>query len=153
MATCVRRKWFLLTILGIALLAGAVVVRVEGAKPPPPPPPPPVNYGIQFWTFPQGDGSVLNKMNNLGQVVGRCWGSNGTAPNHGFIYDPSVDPDTAIDLNDLNVAGFPPPPAGYTGWMIGSAVGINDNGVVVGYLQPVNTGSGAGPRMGYILDT
>jgi hypothetical protein len=38
MVTSVRWKWFLLPILGIALLAGGLVVHVEGGKPKPPPP-------------------------------------------------------------------------------------------------------------------
>ena len=58
MVAKLRWKWFLLPLLGLALLAGAVAVRVEGGKPKPPPPPPPsagVQYEIQFWALPFGD--------------------------------------------------------------------------------------------------
>jgi probable HAF family extracellular repeat protein len=143
MVTSVRRKWFLLPILGIALLAGGLVVHVEGGKPQPPPPPPPVLYDIQLWTPPAAfPHSLPIKMNKWGQVVGRCWDANGVS--HGFLYDPSTDLDCAIDLSTLPIAGIP------DGWMIRSAVGINDDGVIVGSLQPIGDLT---KRKGYILDT
>jgi probable HAF family extracellular repeat protein len=143
MVTSVRWKWFLLPILGIALAAGGLVVHVEGGKPKPPPPPPPVLYGIQFWTWPAAfPYSYLNKMNNLGQVVGRCWDANGVS--HGFLYDPWTDPLAAVDFGTLPIAGIP------DGWMIRSAIGINDNGLIVGSMQPIGDLT---KQKGYILDT
>jgi probable HAF family extracellular repeat protein len=147
MVTSVRWKWYLLPILGIALLAGGLVVRVEGGKPKPPPPPPspPVLYDIQFWTTPPAyPGFYLNKMNNLGQVVGWC--SDNNTGRHGFLYDPWTDPDCAVDLNTLPITNIP------NGWVIASAVGINDQGVIVGYLRPTDP-SITTLRKGYILDT
>jgi probable HAF family extracellular repeat protein len=147
MVPSVRWKWFLLPILGIALLAGGLVVHVEGGKPkppPPPPPPPPVLYGIQFWTTPEPYSAFdIYGTNNLGQVVGRSW-VPGTRPDHGFLYDPWTDLDSAVDLNTLDIAGIP------EGWKIRSAIGINDDGVIVGSLEKTDL---TVTRMGFILDT
>jgi probable HAF family extracellular repeat protein len=128
-------------------------VHVEGGKPQPPPPPPPppappVLYGIQFWTLPAAfPYSIINQMNNLGQVVGRSWDDNQVS--HGFLYDPWTDPHCAIDLSTLPIAGIP------DGWMIRSAVGINDNGVIVGSMEPIlsNGDPDHTRQAGYILDT
>ncbi len=154
MVTSVRWKWFLLPILGIALLAGGVVVQLEAGKPggggggtPP------VQYEIQFWTWPQGDGCWVNKMNDYDpvtgtcQVVGHCWFTDGTGENHGFLYDPSKDPNTAIDLNAFGISNIP------DGWMISSAVDINNNGVIVGSLLPKGSAWDNTVKMGFILDT
>ncbi len=147
MRSNVKWKWFLFPILGIALLA-AGLVQVEAGKPAPPPPPPipPVLYGIQFWYIPQGDVSYANRMNNSGHVVGWWATSDGSVDRHGYLYDPSIngDPTVAIDLNKLpGITGIP------DGWWIGSGVGINDDGIVVGYLSATDTNV----RQGYILNT
>ena len=146
MATSVRWKWFLLPILGIALLAGGVAQLEAGKPKPPPPPPPPVLYGIQFWRTPAPFTAFdLRGSNNLGQVVGSSYVPN-AGPFHGFLYDPSLngDPTLAVDLNALGIAGIP------DGWLIRSGQGINDDGVVVGSLQPTDLSD---TRMGFILDT
>ena len=130
-----------------ALLVGAAVVasawiRTEPAhagKPkPPPPPPPPVLYEIQFWQTPN-PGATIDKMNNNGQVVGHFTATDGTE--HAFLYDPAKNAAMAVDLNSQ----VTPP----QGWTITSAVDINDQGVIVGYLQ---TPDGL-HRSGYVLDT
>src|SRR5262249_20368700 len=55
--------------------------------------------------------------------------------------------DTAVDLEIL-IAG-----AGVTqGWKIGSAVGINDDGLLVGYLAPLGAGYQSVARQGFALD-
>jgi probable HAF family extracellular repeat protein len=144
MVTSVRWKWFLLPILGIALLAGGLVVHVEGGKPKPPAPPP-VYYNIHFWGMPAAYTSFdIRKMNNLGQVVGFYITTAGEL--HGFLYDPWTDPDFAVDLNDV-VTNIP------SGMVIWKVCDINDNGVIVGVLQPATSGDPYIGEQGFLLDT
>jgi hypothetical protein len=153
MVTSVRWKWFLLPILGIALLAGGLVVHVEGGKPKPPPPP--VLYDIQFWTAPDGEDLVqVNKMNNLGQIVGK-YAVACTQEMRAFLYDPMYDQNgnpTATEAIDLNTIATAPVVDG-TQMVIASAVGINDYGVIVGYLQPAGSNIFGNVRKAFVLDT
>lgn len=135
-----RRLTVCVVVMTLAL--SAVVPCSFGGKPMPPPPLPPIKFQIQLWDVPYGGGKYINKMNNLGQVVG--WYSHPNGEKHGFLYDPTVNVDTAIDLNDVVAT-----PAG---WMISSAVGINDRGAIVGYLEPVGSSFDPNFRMGFILD-
>ncbi|MHB0955494.1 MAG: hypothetical protein ACYC0X_03865 [Pirellulaceae bacterium] len=129
------------------VLAAAASTTVQAGKPAPPATPPPVHYGIQFWTWPQGDGAQINQMNTYGQVVGKCWNGNGTGEVHGFLYDPLTNPATAIDVNTCDISGIPP------GLMIGTATGINDLGIIVGCLLPEGSAIDGSVRIGYVLDT
>jgi hypothetical protein len=110
---------------------GASVCPSFAAKPAPsPPPPPPVRYRIQYWDYPsQAIGGWPVDMNNLGQVVGWCHLPDGTY--HGYLYDPDLDPNTALDLDVVYRALDP----GFDGWRIHSATGINDLGVIVGKID------------------
>jgi probable HAF family extracellular repeat protein len=129
-------------VVVMALAHSAVVPCSFGGKPMPPPPLPPIKFQIQLWDVPYGGGKYINKMNNLGQVVG--WYSHPNGEKHGFLYDPTVNANTAIYLNDVVAT-----PAG---WMISSAVGINNRGAIVGYLEPVGSSFDPNFRMGFILD-
>lgn len=105
---------------------------------------PKVRFQIQYFAMPHGaGGGNIDDMNSHGETVGWYLDANGQkCP---FAYLPDLDPQTAFDLNDLVAA-----PAG---WIIASAVGINDQGIIVGYL--LQTGSTADPnaRRGFVLDT
>lgn len=102
---------------------------------------PKVRYQIQMWDMPHDAGGVVNDMNNLGQVVG--WELLESGAKHAYLYDPQVDPTTAVDLNAVVAAP--------EDWVIASAVAISDSGVIVGYLEPVE--SDGTVRAGYVLDT
>ncbi len=99
-------KW---TLVFAAALVGATVlldaVAWAGKPAPPTPPPPPIHYQIHYFTAPQAGGSfdAIRAMNNAGVMVGDYTSRRRTAATsrRGFIYDPTIDPDQAIDLNDL----------------------------------------------------
>ena len=128
------------------LLAGATVLAISWiaiesahAGKPKPPPLPAMRYTVQFWQAPNGGRLYgFNDMNNHGQVVGLYLDANGSK--RGFVYDPAVDPDTAIDLNTIAAA-----PAG---WRIRAALAINDDGMIVGSLSP----SDDTQKLGFLLD-
>lgn len=101
---------------------------------------PKVRYQIQLWSTPGGGTGFINDMNTQGQVIG--WYKTSSGEKRAYLYDPSVNLTQAIDLNTI---ATPP-----TGWVIASAVGINDFGMIVGYLEPVGTDGTI--RAGYILD-
>lgn len=111
---------------------------------------PPVRYQIQFWDVPNPPGGgQVNGMNNLGQAVGYYYLPDGAR--HAFLYDPAVDPDTAIDLHDvISLLGggtlFP-------GWVAASGIDINDFGMIVGYLVPAGDPWNPDFRKGFVLDT
>lgn len=125
----------------VALLAFAVSPQpaFSGKPKPPPPPPQPVKYEVQFWNSPGGGYPNIDSMNNNGQVVG--WYTTTGGSQRAFLYDPGVNPTVAVDLNSI----VAPP----TGWVIASAVDINDQGMIVGYLQSTD----GSQTVGYFLDT
>jgi len=137
----------LLRFIGLSAAAIALLVSLNqgfAAKPggggTPPPPLPPVRYYTTAVSLLAGaTGGYRNDMNNGAQVVGWCTGD--TMPKTGFLFDPSRNPNQAIDLNSLVTAGIP------AGWRIASGVGINDWGVVVGYLE-----NDFGDRRGFAMD-
>ncbi len=124
MVTSVRWRWFLFPILGIALLAGALVVQVDGAKPPPPPPPtPPVQYNI-IWLDKLGyPSSTAYDVNSAGDVVGSLEFITGATSSHAFLYKAGG---TVSDINVL-AAGLIP-----AGWTACQGRGINNQGQIVG---------------------
>jgi|GEM_PF-6979867 len=135
-------KWshrFNLFVAGTTALIILAVSQQEAfsGKPKPPPPPPPVLYEVQFWSVPNGN-PIIDSINNRGQVVG--WYSTASGSQHAFLYDPAFNPTSAIDLNSIVAAP--------SGWVVASAVDINDQGVIVGYLE---TTDGA-QATGFILD-
>jgi hypothetical protein len=134
-------------LLLVSLIVGAPSKRTFAAKPAPPPPPPPlppIAYLIQLWEVPAPNTlSYVSRMNNLGQIVGYM--SDPNSERRGYLYDPSIDPDTAFDLNDIAV-GVP------DGWRIAKASGINDQGILVGDLAPLGQ-VGNIIRQAFVLDT
>lgn len=141
-----------LGVVAVVLAVGALAAidRANAGKPAPPPPLPPVRYQIQFWDVPNpAGGGQINGMNNLGQAVGYYYLPDGAR--HAFLYDPAVDPDTAIDLHDvISLLGggtlFP-------GWVAASGIDVNDFGVIVGSLVPASDPSDPNFRKGFVLDT
>ena len=122
-------------------------------SPPPPPPPPPVRYEIQFFnTLTPGGGGYMNDFNNKSQAVG--WYSlNGRK--RAWFYDPVITPTGVTDLDQLVRANRPDSQLGGvpTDWFIASAVGMNELGAIVGYLELSNDPA-VNPtiRRGYVLD-
>jgi probable HAF family extracellular repeat protein len=122
-----RNLLALLTIIGCVLMTSPV--SVMAGKPVPPPPPPPVpKLRIQFFDVPNPAGEKYTiQMNNHGQVVGFYRTASGER--HAFLYDPAIDAQMAVDLNDLLDAP--------EGWVIAGARDINDFGAIVGFLHPI----------------
>jgi len=148
----------LLTTLCIGLLAALLLPLAVSApgggkgkpgteEPPPPPPLPPIQYTIQLFDFPfDGEGYIYGK-NNSGQIVGfQIFGFDDTTTYRAWMYDPQLNPDSAVDLNDIDIIGVP------DGYVIGAALDINESGLVVGFLQ-LPDDSTTESRRGYILDT
>jgi hypothetical protein len=99
---------------------------------PKPAPLPPVRYQVQLWTVPGFTVSEVNDTNNQCQTVGAAAADlNGdqVLDFHGFIYDPAIDPEAGIDLNDI-VVGIP------NGWNIRKATAINEVGQIAAYIEP-----------------
>jgi hypothetical protein len=128
-----------------AAIVAALAVSAFAAKPAPPPPP--IRYQIQYWDVPSPTGfAYQTDMNNLGQVVG--WYMDVNGEKLAYLYDPSVSPTMAIDLTSAYAAAGLP-----AGWVVASAVGINDQGLIVGYLAPSGSPSNSPVRQGFLLDT
>lgn len=103
---------------------------------------PPVTYAIQYWSLPAGYNlSYVSRMNNRGQIVGYM--TDAENKRFGFLYDRGISASAAIDLNSVT-SGVP------EGWKIAAAAGINDQGVLVGNLAPLNDES---VRKPFLLDT
>lgn len=139
---------FCLVACSSAMILAAISSTLFGAKPPkddPPPPEtplPPIVYLSQDFNPPTATvRSILNDMNNGGECVGNYDTPEGER--HAWLFDPFIDADTAVDLNDIGAVGVP------EGWVIASAVGINDLGAIVGYLTHLGN---LNVRRGYVLD-
>jgi hypothetical protein len=112
---------------------------------------PAIEYEAEYIAGPAhliGSLSVFNDINNLGECVG-YWRSPDDGLNRACGYFPGrLSPaGQAIDLTTLDIAGIP------AGYVLGSAVGINDFGQVVGYLTAVDTSNQYENRRGFLLDT
>ncbi len=135
MATKARWGWFLLGILGCAVLASGLMAPVEGGKPKPPPPPP-VHYQLTFLDKLGHSDSLAYDINNAGDVVGVVNDGQGTS-GRAFLYEASTG--IVHDVNDL---------AGDTqGWTATEARGINQLGQIVGTAVDAN-----GTTRGFLLD-
>jgi hypothetical protein len=157
----ITRKHFL-TFLATSAMTLALVTTgslVEGKGKPggdPPPVLPKVRYEVQYFTAPSNDVTGINALNNRGQVVGNFHVAAPDVKRHAFLYDPNglhipadiydpvVHANRAVDLNAIGVEEESIPP----NWHIASATGINNQGVVVGYLSPEDMSE----RRGFVLD-
>ena len=113
-----------------------------GGDPPPPPPLPPVEYQVTHISLPypaDTSASHLNDFSDSGMAVGNY--NTLAHERRAWLYDP-FNPFSAVDLNDLPIIGL-------EGWVIHSAVGVNNNGLVVGYASP--TGDPV-DRQGVVID-
>jgi uncharacterized membrane protein len=148
MNTIICRRGLIIGLLATAVALATWIETSFGAKPAPPPPLPPIRYRIQYWTIPNADPTTasLNGMNNLGQIVG--WYYNLAGSRRGYLYDPlSIDSHVAVDL-ETHVGGAGVP----SGWRISGALGINDDGIIVGSVSP-SEDADATVRQGFVLDT
>lgn len=104
---------------------------------------PPVRYQVKTFRMPAHSvGSVsTHQMTNTGIVVGYYTTTDNAR--HPFLYDPSDNPDVAIDLNDLDISWHAP------GWRLASALGVNELGYVVGQMEEI---ANPGLWHGYVLD-
>ena len=120
-----------LSLRGLGLAAGALLVFacVAGAKRPPTPPSPPVRYTIKYLgTLPGTDWSSCTAMNDLGEIVG-CCGINGQSTRRYFLFVPNAD-FTAGEMIDLDSL-LPSDPVGYAYYARG-VCGINNRGQIAG---------------------
>jgi hypothetical protein len=135
--------------LVLALILGAPAPQTFGGKPKAPPPPTPVHYQIHFATLAEGGVEFFNPsdFNNRSQAVG-WFLSSVDGQRHAWFYDPAVDSNHVIDLNTLVPAEDIP-----VGWIIGSAIGLNEHGDIVGYLLWKDDPNQNDPlRRGYVLN-
>ncbi|MCL4854518.1 MAG: hypothetical protein KJZ78_24425, partial [Bryobacteraceae bacterium] len=105
---------------------------------------PPVRYQLKTFRMPN-DSCIsvsVGSMNNSGIVVG-YYGTSADTLRHPFLYDPSIDPDVALDLNTLDIDWHEP------GWRLASALGVNESGYVVGQMEEF---AQPGVWRGYVLD-
>ncbi len=142
------RRWLLAALLTLGLAIPFIGLETKGGKPVPPPEPPsvPVRYQLKTFGMPEdsyGLGGNMNvyQMSSSGLAVGDYADLNLTM--RGFLYDPSIDPDNAVNLNDLGIVGIP------DGWYIRAATDINDLGFVVGSMESQET---PGLHRGFLLD-
>ena len=136
MATKVRWKWFLIPILGFALLAGGVVVQVQAGKPGGGGggtfPPMPINYMVTWLRSPNVAGETwATGSNDAGTVAG--YYEDATGQNRACIWTATGD---FFDLNDL--ASVPDDPD--RKWILVTARAINNSGQIAGSAQRRVTG-------------
>lgn len=142
-------------IAGLGLFATMITVGVSatsfaGKPTPPPPPAPPVRYEIQFFSTPNG-GGYINDFNDQSQAVG-WYLLNGRK--RAWFYDPSSNPEGVTDLDQLLELYHPDgePGGAPGGWLLASAVGMNELGAIVGYMERPDDASANPIRQSYMLD-
>ena len=93
---------------------------------------PPIEYKISRCYMPSDGTGYLNfnDMNNAGDCVG-YYQTEGGPRAWLCLFDPGQESHQAINLNDIGVLS----PTGYENWPIASAVGLNDYGDIVGYIE------------------
>ena len=101
---------------------------------------PPVRYQVQLWSVPGATGFDVSDTNNQRQTVGAATvdlnGDGVGDSRYGFLYDPSIDLEVGLDLNDI-VAGIP------DGWYIRMATAINEVGQIVAHIEPIANMTGS----------
>lgn len=113
-----------------------------GEEPPPEPELPPIEYVPTYINPPYTSSRTVNwSLNDLGMACG--YYETVTGEYSGWLFDPTVDSSTAIDLNDLEIQGLD------SAWYIQTALDLNNNGLVVGSLSMFEDPLA---RRGYILD-
>ena len=74
---------------------------------------PPMRYWINSFSMPadhNGQGGLSYQMTSSGVVIGDYLDLNGAR--QPYVYDPSIDPDSAVNLNAFGIVGIP------EGWRI-----------------------------------
>lgn len=110
----------------------------------PPAEPPPVEYQISASVALPFVGS--KHLNDINETAGAAGSYSGESGLRAWIYEPGFDPD-AFDPNDLGLPGIDPDDPGQ--WTMNSAIGINNNGLVVGRMS---SNSDPDWSRGYVLD-
>lgn len=110
---------------------------------------PPVEYHATYIPMPIWTNNfTLNDFSDSGMAVG--FYINDLNEKNAWLYDPYTDPTQVVDLNTLLITGLDRWSTElYPSWTIASAVGINNNGLVVGYVRPIDDPT---YRRGYVLD-
>lgn len=150
MTLCVRHGLLAATIVAFSLAAATTAQAGKPGGGGGTTPPPPVRYRVNYFAPPAGATNFnrVSAMNESAAMVGDCY-SWGTAGSHrGFLYDPLIDPQQAIDLNDLVQV-----PAG---WLIRAGLGINDRGAIVAAIIKLSALDPAQPGYeihGLLIDT
>ncbi|XZE43923.1 hypothetical protein SH467x_003504 [Pirellulaceae bacterium SH467] len=133
------RGRFIFTAAMICLMILTTPVKGQSGKPKQPPLPP-VRYQVQLWMVPGATNYDVTDTNNQRQTVGSVGvdlDGNGVADgSHGFFYDPDLDLDIGLDLNDV-VAGIP------AGWYIRKATAVNEVGHITAHIEPTANMTGS----------
>ncbi|HRE99486.1 MAG TPA: hypothetical protein PLI18_03140 [Pirellulaceae bacterium] len=114
--------------------------------------PPIPSFAVQFWDVPGRTGAIsLSQMNRFGEIVGSYY--DGADRKRTFLYAPSISVTTAIDLENLCTGGGIP-----AGWTFDFALDINDQGIILGNLVPVDPTviepiTGLRPERGFMIDS
>ena len=118
-----------------------------GEDPPPEPELPPIEYLETKIALPAAgvQGARLNRFNELGMIGGYYYFPDQIHDRRAYLYDPGdpLNPYSAIDLNELAPVGLHPD------WIIRSVVGMNNNGLVVGYISLFDDVT---IRRGFVMD-
>lgn len=107
---------------------------------------PPIVYMESPVSLPPGTTDAsLTGFNDLGMAAGFYSTEDPVYYRAAYLYDPTHPdyPDSAFDLNTLNIQGLNPD------WFLRSAVGLNNNGLIVGYIALVSEPT---VRRGFVLD-
>jgi probable HAF family extracellular repeat protein len=127
----------LVALLAAALLAGGLALAKKPdnpGKPEPPPPPPPVTYEITWLGTLGGLQSDLMDMNDLGDVVG--WSYTTEGDQHAFLNEAQPDGSRVmIDLHTLLCTTFADDLADITTPRFAGGNAINNQGQVVGVMR------------------
>ncbi|MEX2139003.1 MAG: hypothetical protein WD894_07060 [Pirellulales bacterium] len=143
LATSVPRSLRATSLLGIVLLGLSMTEQVtnaqkRGGNTPPPPEPvlPAARYSLTWLDGGTGwEALIPHDINQSGVVVGRAYDPNAqfTSPQSAFAHSSSTG--VSINLNGLAAAWWDLNAAERTsalGWRAINAIGINDNGLIVG---------------------
>ena len=124
-----------------------------GEEPPPEPELPPIIYEETVVPWPEASivSGNIRDINDAGNVAGSYW-TTVSNQRRAYLYTPAAPGNPiapAVDLNTLNLTWIGFEDIGEP-WVIREAMGVNENGLVVGF---VSTGAGANVgRRGYVLD-
>ncbi len=137
---CLRpRDLFIGTATVMCLMILTTPTKAQAGKPKQPALPP-VRYQVQLWTVPGAINYDVTDTNNQRQTVGSVGvdlnGDGLGDASRGFLYDPDIDLEVGVDLNDV-VVDIP------VGWYIRKATAINEVGQITAHIEPIANMTGS----------